>query len=54
MDIVVVGTQESLLKGDTSGLTSGNAQKWFDAVGQHLGSDYVTVATRNMFQNFLW
>lgn len=53
MDIVVVGTQESLLKGDSTGLTAGASSKWFKALETHLGPEYVTVATRNMFQNFL-
>jgi hypothetical protein len=34
-------------------MTSGASNKWFKALETHLGSDYVTVATRNMFQNFL-
>ena len=34
LDIVVVGTQESLLKGDSTGLTSGSSAKWFKALEQ--------------------
>jgi endonuclease/exonuclease/phosphatase family metal-dependent hydrolase len=54
VDIFVVGTQESPLGTDSTGLTGAAGNKWFKMLEKSVGDDYVAVATRSMFQNFLW
>jgi len=54
VDLFVIGTQESKLGKDSTGLVSNAANAWFKTLQDAVGDDYVAVATRNMFQNFLW
>lgn len=53
VDIFVIGTQESPLK-NTIGAGSGAQNEWYKKLSEAVGDRYVTVATRAMFQNFLW
>ena len=53
VDIFVIGTQESPLN-NAVGAGSGAQKEWFKALQDAVGDGYVAVATRSMFQNFLW
>eukprot|EP01043_Picozoa_sp_COSAG02_P024806 COSAG02_NODE_1370_length_13018_cov_50.973218_9_plen_741_part_00 len=53
VDIFVVGTQESPLN-NAVGAGSGAQNDWYKKLADAVGDGYVTVATRAMFQNFLW
>lgn len=55
VDLFVIGTQESPLA-NALGLSAGAAAstKWFKILEETVGGEYVTVATRSMYQNHLW
>lgn len=55
LDLIVIGTQESKLgAGDKTGQMGNGARDWFKALSKAIGDDYVAVAKRNMFQNYLF
>ncbi len=55
VDMFVIGTQESPIA-NALGVSAGTAAstKWFKILEDTVGDDYVTVATRSMYQNHLW